>query len=108
MIAFIENNIQKPCYKKHTENIIDIVNSKKVKSSKSYEYLATKHNLKTVADTVLLIRKNGFKSISKLDEYIKESLLKRQDIQDEIKVSDNKILALSNTMKQVHAVKLHR
>lgn len=57
---------------------------------------------------MLLIRKKGFKSISKVDKYIKESLLKRQDIQDEIKVSDNKILALLNTMKPVHTVKLHR
>ena len=95
-------------YKKHAGNIIDIVNNEKVKPSKGYEYWATKHTSKTVVDTVLLIRKKGFKSISKVDKYIKESLLKRQDIQDKIKVSDNKILALLNTMKPVHTVKLHR
>ncbi|WP_433031326.1 hypothetical protein [Treponema pectinovorum] len=54
------------------------------------------------------MREKGFKSISQLDEFIKESALKRQNIQDEIKVIDNKISALSNTMEQVHTVKLYR
>ena len=45
------------------------------------------------------MREKGFKSISQLDEFIKESALKRQNIQDEIKVIDNKISALSNTME---------
>ena len=66
------------------------------------------HNLKTVANTVLLIREKGFKSISQLDEFIKESTFKRQNLQDEIKVIDNKISTLSNTMEQVHIVKLYR
>ena len=48
------------------------------------------------------------KSISQLDEYIKESAFKRQNLQDEIKVIDNKISTLSNTMEQVHTVKLYR
>ena len=52
--------------KKHVGNIIDIENNEKIKSSKGYEYWATKHNLKTAADTVLLMRKKGFKSISQL------------------------------------------
>ena len=54
------------------------------------------------------MREKGFKSISQLDEYIKESALKRQNLQDKIKVIDNKILVLSNTMEQVHTVKLYR
>ena len=66
--------------KKHVGNIIDIANNEKVKSSKSYEYWATKHNSKTTADTVFLMCEKGFKSISQLDEYIKESALKRQDL----------------------------
>ena len=94
--------------KKRIGNIIDIANNEKIKSSKGYEYWATKHNLKTAADTVLLMREKGFKSISQLDEYIKESALKRQDLQDQIKVVDNKISTLSNIMEQVHTVKLYR
>ena len=64
--------------------------------------------MKIAADTVLFMREKGFNSISQLDEFIQESALKRQNIQDEIKVIDNKISALSNTMEQVHTVKLHR
>ena len=79
--------------------IIDIENTEKIKSSKGYEYWAIKHNLKTAANTVLLMRKKGFKSISQLDEYIKESALKRQNLQDKIKVIDKKISVLSNTME---------
>lgn len=45
------------------------------------------------------MREKGFKSISQLDEYIKKSALKRQDLQDQIKVIDNKISTLSNTME---------
>lgn len=93
--------------KKRIGNIIDIENNEKIKSSKGYEYWATKHNLKTAADTVLLMREKRFKSISQLDEYIKESALKRQDLQDQIKVVDNKISTLSNIMEQVHTVKLY-
>lgn len=59
--------------KKRVGNIIDIENNEKIKSSKGYEYCATKHNLKTAADTVLLMREKGFKSISQLDESIKGS-----------------------------------
>lgn len=94
--------------KKRVGNIIDIANNEKIKSNRGYEYWATKHNLKTAADTVLLMREKGFKSISHLDEYIKESALKRQDLQDQIKVIDNKISVLSNTMEQIHAVKEYR
>lgn len=67
-----------------------------------------KHNLKTAANTVVLMREKGFKSISQLDEYIKKSALKRQDLQDQIKVIDKKISAISNTMEQVHTVKSYR
>ena len=91
--------------KKRIGNIIDIANNEKIKSSKGYEYWATKHNLKTATDTVLFMREKGFKSISQLDEFIKESAFKRQNLQDEIKIIDNKISILSNTMEQVHTVK---
>ena len=94
--------------KKRVGNIIDIANNEKIKSSRGYEYWATKHNLKTAANTVLLMREKGFKSISQLDEYIKKSALKRQDLQDQIKVIDNKISTLSNTMEQVHTVTKYR
>ena len=94
--------------KKPVGNIIDIENTEKIKSSKGYEYWATKHNLRTAADTVFLMREKGFKSMSQLDEHIKESALKKQNLQDKIKVIDNKISTLSNTMEQIHIIKLYR
>ena len=101
-------SIKVPLVKKRIGNVIDMNTNVKVKESKGYEYWATKHNLKTAADTVLLMREKGFKSISQLDGYIKDSALTRQDLQDQIKVVDNKISTLSNTMEQVHTVKMYR
>ena len=107
--CIVENATQRIyAVKKRIGNIIDIANNEKIKSSKGYEYWATKHNLKTAANTVVLMREKGFKSISQLDEYIKKSALKRQDLQDQIKVIDKKISAISNTMEQVHTVKSYR
>ncbi|EQI80806.1 hypothetical protein QQK_1823 [Clostridioides difficile P1] len=57
---------------------------------------------------VVLMREKGFKSISQLDDFIKESADKRQNLQDEIKILDSKISALSSTMEQVHTVKIYR
>ena len=54
------------------------------------------------------MREKGFKSMSQLDEHIKESALKKQNLQDKIKVIDNKISTLSNTMEQIHIIKLYR
>lgn len=94
--------------KKRIGNIIDIVNNEKIKSSKGYEYWATKHNLKTAADTVLLMREKGFNSLAQLDNFIKESADKRQELQNKIKVVDGKISTLSATMEQVHTVTKYR
>lgn len=94
--------------KKRVGNIIDIANNEKVKSSKGYEYWATKHNLQVATNMVVLMREKGLKSISQLDDFIKESADKRQNLQDEIKILDSKISALSSTMEQVHTVKIYR
>ncbi len=94
--------------KQRVGNIIDIANNEKVKESKGYEHWATKHNLKVAADMVVFMRGQGFKSFAQLDEFIKKSADKRQDIQDEIKAIDSKISALSATMEQIHTVKKYR
>ena len=85
-------------------NIIDIANNEKAQSSKGYEFWATKHNLQVASNTVILMREKGFKSLAQLDDFIKKSAGKRQTLQDEIKVIDEKIAALSATMEQVHTV----
>lgn len=101
-------NHRKYTVKKRVENIIDIDNNAKIKSSKGYEYWATKHNLQVAADIVVLMREKGIKTLSQLDDYIKESADRRQDLQEKIKVIDNDIARLSKTMEQVHTVKLYR
>lgn len=94
--------------KKRVGNIIDITNNEKAQSSKGYEFWASKHNLQVASDTVILMREKGFKSLAQLDDFIKKSADKRQSLQDEIKVLDEKITTLSTTMEQVHTVTKYR
>ncbi len=94
--------------KKRIGDIIDIDNNEKIKSSKGYEYWATKHNLQVAADIVVLMREKGINTLSQLDNYIKKNVDIRQDLQDKIKVIDKDIAKLSKTMEQVHTVKLYR
>lgn len=94
--------------KKRVRNIIDIANNEKAQSSKEYEFWATKHNLQVASDTVILMREKGFKTLAQLDDFIKKSAGKRQNLQDEIKVLDEKIATLSATMEQVHTVTKYR
>ena len=94
--------------KKRVGNIIDIANDEKAQSSKGYEFWATKHNLQVTSDTVILMRGKCFKSLAQLDDFIKKSADKRQNLQDEIKVLDEKIATFSTTMEQVHTVTKYR
>ena len=104
-----ENANQKTfAVKKRVGNIIDIANNEKAQSSKGYEFWATKHNLQVASDTVILMREKGFKSLAQLDDFIKKSADKRQALQNEIKVLDEKIATLSATMEQVHTVTKYR
>ena len=77
----------------------------KVKESKGYEYWATKHNLNTMAESVIFIREHGIKSVQQLDEYIQRTADERQHLQDKIKAIDKEMEQLSATMEQVHTVK---
>ena len=82
--------------------------SAKVKESKGYEYWATKHNLNTMAESVVFIREHGINSVKQLDEYIRKSAEERQNLQDKIKEIDKDMQLLSDTMEQVHTVKKYR
>ncbi|KXU40690.1 relaxase/mobilization nuclease domain protein [Candidatus Stoquefichus sp. KLE1796] len=94
--------------KKRIGNIIDIDSNEKVKSSKGYEYWATKHNLEVASNIVILMREKGIRTLSELDLFIQSSADKRQALQDKIKILDQDISNLSNTMEQVHIVKMYR
>lgn len=94
--------------KKRIGNIIDINNNEKIKSSKGYEYWATKHNLQVASNIVILMREKGIRTLSELDTFIQSSADKRQELQDKIKILDKDISNLSITMEQVHTVKMYR
>ena len=80
----------------------------KVKESKGYEYWATKHNLNTIAESVVFIREHGIKSVKQLDEYIKKAADERQNLQDKVKVIDIEIQKFFANIDQVHTVKKYR
>ena len=100
--------IKTPSVKKRIGNVINMNTNIKVKESKGYEYWATKHNLHTMAESVIYIREHGIKSVKQLDEYIQKAANERQNLQDKIKVIDNEMQELSATMEQVHTVKKYR
>lgn len=101
-------NIKASPVKKRIGNVINMNTNAKVKESKGYEYWATKHNLNTMAESVIFIRKHGINSVNQLDEYIRKSAEERQNLQDKIKVIDIEIQKLSATMDKVHTVKKYR
>ena len=100
--------IKTPDVKKRIGNVIDMNTNAKVKESKGYEYWATKHNLHTMAESVIYIREHGIKSVKQLDEYIQKAADERQNIQEKIKAIDEEMKKLSTTMEQVHTVKKYR
>ncbi|HFO2263894.1 TPA: relaxase/mobilization nuclease domain-containing protein [Streptococcus pneumoniae] len=102
------SSIKTPAVKKRIGNVIDMNTNVKVKESKGYEYWATKHNLNTMAESVIFLREQGIKSVKQLDEYIQKAADKRQNLQDKIKVIDKEMLLLSATMEQVNTVKKYR
>ncbi|HGA2412141.1 TPA: relaxase/mobilization nuclease domain-containing protein [Streptococcus agalactiae] len=101
-------SIKAPPVKKRIGNVINMNTNAKVKESKGYEYWATKHNLNTMAESVVFIREHGIKSVKQLDEYIRKSSEERQNLQDKIKEIDKDMQLLSNTMEQIHTVKKYR
>ncbi len=94
--------------KKRIGNVIDMDTNAKVEESKGYEYWATKHNLNTMADSVIFIREHGIKSVKQLDEYIQKTADERQNLQEKIKSIDKEMEQLSDTMEQVYTVKKYR
>ena len=100
--------IKTSAVKKRIDNVIDMNTNVKVKESKGYEYWATKHNIHTMAESVIFLREQGIKSVKQLDEYIQKAADERQNLQDKIKVIDKVMQELSATMEQVHTVKKYR
>ena len=101
-------SIKTPAVKKRIRNVIDMNTNATVKESKGYKYWATKHNLNTMAESVIFIKKHGIKSVKQLDDYIRKAADEKQDLQDKVKAIDKEIQMLSTTMEKVHTVKKYR
>ena len=72
--------IKPPTIKKRIGNIIDMKINAKVKVSKGYEYWVTKHNLNTMVEPVIFIRKHGIKPVQQLYDYIQKTADERQHL----------------------------
>ena len=100
--------IKTPSVKKRIGNVININTTIKVKERKGYEYWATKHNLHTMAESIIYIREHGIKFVKQLDEYIQKAADERQNIQEKIKAIDKEMQMFSTTMEKVHTFKKYR
>lgn len=94
--------------KQRVGKVIDIKNNEKIKSSKGYEFWAKKHNLKTMADSVIALREVGINSKQELESYIQKSADERQEILGEIKAIESRMDKLSETMEQVETIRKYR
>lgn len=94
--------------KQRVGKVIDIKNNEKIKSSKGYEFWANKHNLKTMAESVIAIRQLGINSKQELEEQIQKTADERQDVLDKIKDIESKIGKSSETMEQVEIIRKYR
>jgi relaxase/mobilization nuclease domain protein len=99
--------LSKSPVKKRVGNMIDM-NSAKVKANKGYEHWATKHNLKTMAETVVSMRNEGIQSIAQLDQLIQKSADHRQSLMEQIKEIEVAMEQLSTAMEQANTVKKYR
>ena len=94
--------------KQRIGKVIDIKNNEKIKSSKGYEFWANKHNLKTMAESVIAIRQLGINSKQELEEQIQKIADQRQNVLDQIKNIETSMDKLSETMEQVETIREYR
>lgn len=91
--------------KSRVKKVIDVESNPKVKELKGYEFWAKKHNLKIMANSVIFLREQGIKSVAQLDVFIQKGADKRQELQDKIKLIDDKSDYLSLVMEHAHTIK---
>lgn len=94
--------------KKRVGNTVDLKNNKKVQATKGYEYWARKHNLKTMADSVLALRNLGVNSKQELDLLVEKTADKRQDLLGKIQKIEQEMEILFTTMEEVEIVRKYR
>ena len=77
-------------------------------SAKDYEGWARKHNIKTMADSIIKLREQGINSITQLDDLIKKSGDDRQVLLDKIKKIETEMKSLSQDMENINTVNKYR
>lgn len=103
ILEAVNTRSEKP--KSRVKKVMDVESNPKAKESKGYEFWAKKQNLKVMADSVLFLREQGIKSVSQLDVLIQEREDKRQELQEKIKLIDDKSAQLSLVMEHAHTIK---
>ena len=86
---------------KELGNIIDIKNNEKVKSSKEYERWATKHNMTTAANTMIVIRDKGFHSMKELESEIKRLSSQANQLRKEFRDKEFELKRIEEIMKHL-------
>lgn len=94
--------------KKSIGKIIDIKNNDIAKTSKGYEFWATKHNLSTMADSILELRKLGINSKKELEIFIKDNFMIRQNLLDDMKEIDKQVGYLDKMIEAAHIVNKYK
>ncbi|MGF3076891.1 relaxase/mobilization nuclease domain-containing protein [Facklamia sp. P12955] len=94
--------------KKRVGNIVVLKNNKKVQANRGYEYWARKHNLKTIANSVLALRNLGINSKQELDLLVEKIADERQDLLGKIQKIEQEMENLSTTMEEVEMVRKYR
>ena len=85
-----------------------LITMKKIKSSKGYEYWATKHNLQVASNIVILMREKALELFLNLMRLFNLVQIKDKNYKIKSKSWDQDISILSITMEQVHTVKMYR
>ncbi|WP_027132389.1 relaxase/mobilization nuclease domain-containing protein [Fusobacterium necrophorum] len=86
---------------KELGSIIDIKNNEKVKSSKGYERWATKHNMTTVAGTMIAIRDKGFHLMKELETEIKRLSSRANQLRKEFRDKEFELKRIKEITKQL-------
>lgn len=104
---YTEESLRKRIKEIKVKELID-TSSEKIKSSKSYTHWARKENLKILSNTLLEMRNQDINSLYSLENTIKENIKKLQDIQNKIKIYEDKFNYLYKVMEYINTVNTHR
>lgn len=106
----LQKELEKPTFavKKLIGRIINVSKNEKAKNSPAYANWITKHNLKTLAESVVALRDQGIHSLAQLDALLDKTVAERQSLQEQIRVLVQEMTALSSDIENAHTVQQFR